>query len=201
MLVKKDMPRKLRGFTLTEAAIVLGIVGLLLGAIWVAAAAVYNNMRISTTTTQILQIAQAVRAMHATTTSITTGGDLAPTLAQAGAIPKDMMDNAIPPSITNVWGGAVRITATTAAVGGTPAQQAFTITYEGVPTAACSDLLVRNTGSGRDSGLLQAGAGGNNTPAANMPIQVTSAVQQCGVAGQGGGGVGNNVAFTFTLRV
>ena len=36
-----------RGFTLTEIAIVLGIVGLILGAIWVAAAAVYNNLRVS----------------------------------------------------------------------------------------------------------------------------------------------------------
>lgn len=37
--------RTLRGFNLIEAAIVLGVVGLVIGGIWVAAAAVQSNLR------------------------------------------------------------------------------------------------------------------------------------------------------------
>ena len=60
----------IRGFTLTEIAIVLGIIGLILGAIWVAAAAVYNNMRVATANTELLQITQAMRAMYATSSTV-----------------------------------------------------------------------------------------------------------------------------------
>ncbi len=35
---QKNIQRRNRGFTLTEMAIVLGVIGLILGAIWVAAA-------------------------------------------------------------------------------------------------------------------------------------------------------------------
>src|SRR5271168_1816583 len=59
-----------RGFTLTEIAIVLGIIGLILGAIWVAAAAVYNNLRTSRATTELLTIAQNVRATYATSSTV-----------------------------------------------------------------------------------------------------------------------------------
>src|SRR3984957_16106234 len=66
--VERISPRRQRrrGFTLTEIAIVLGIIGLILGAIWVAAAAVYNNMRTSKTTTELLDVAQNLRGMYAT---------------------------------------------------------------------------------------------------------------------------------------
>ncbi len=65
MSILQSRARKTRGFTLTEAAIVLGIVGLILGAIWVAAAAVYENMRTNRANEQILKVAQAVRSLYA----------------------------------------------------------------------------------------------------------------------------------------
>ncbi|MCL2469947.1 MAG: prepilin-type N-terminal cleavage/methylation domain-containing protein [Alphaproteobacteria bacterium] len=198
MLLKKNMARSVRGFTLTEAAIVLGIVGLLLGAIWVAAAAVYNNMRISTTTTQILQMAQAIRAIHATSQTIddgVTAQDGAVLMARAGAVPKDMLDDALNPnSVTSVWNSEVTIEAAADTQGN--AGRAFRITYTGVPQSACSDLLVRNTGAGRDTGLVSAGANGAEVTRDNMPIGVTTAVQQCNVTTT----AGNDVAFTFLLR-
>lgn len=45
-----------RGFTLTELAIVLGIIGIILGAIWGAAAMVYENNRTKAGATEILTI-------------------------------------------------------------------------------------------------------------------------------------------------
>ena len=56
----RPTPRK-KGFTLTEIAIVLGIIGLILGAIWVAAASVYQNQRIGHANTALLHTAQSVR--------------------------------------------------------------------------------------------------------------------------------------------
>src|ERR1700733_12022724 len=73
-----------RGFTLTEIAIVLGIIGLILGAIWVAAAAVYTNMRTSKTTTELLDIVQNVRAMYATSGTVDPAADMAAFGIQAG---------------------------------------------------------------------------------------------------------------------
>src|ERR1700740_210314 len=73
-----------RGFTLTEIAIVLGIIGLILGAIWVAAAAVYNNMRTSKATTEILTAVQNVRALYATSQIVDANANMTAVGAQAG---------------------------------------------------------------------------------------------------------------------
>ncbi len=50
-----------KGFNLIEAAIVLGVVGLVIGGIWVAAASVNENMKISRTEGAILQIMTGLR--------------------------------------------------------------------------------------------------------------------------------------------
>jgi len=202
MLVERMMPRKLRGFTLTEAAIVLGIVGLILGAIWVAAAAVYNNLRVSTTSNQMLQLVQNVRSMHATQQTMDTalaGTPGAITMAQAGAIPKDMVDDPInPAAVRDVWNGDVTFDAATS--NGGVLGDSFTITLPNVPRGACTDILVRNTGAGRDSGLLRAGADGgvSTSPAeggTQFPITVTQAIGYCNGANDQ-----NTLTFTFALK-
>ena len=202
MLVERMMPRKLRGFTLTEAAIVLGIVGLILGAIWVAAAAVYNNLRVSTTSNQLLQFVQNVRSMHATQQTIDTalaGVAGAVTMAQAGAVPKDMVDDPVNPAfVRDVWNGDVEFDATASAAG--VLGDSFAITLPNVPRGACVDLLVRNTGAGRDSGLLRAGANGNESMSAaegapNFPIEVGTAIGYCNGANDQ-----NDMRFMFSLK-
>jgi len=208
MLMDKVMPRKLRGFTLTEAAIVLGIVGLILGAIWVAAAAVYNNLRVSTASGQLLQIAQNIRSIHATQQTIdsTISGhdDGAVPMAKAGAIPREMVDDltAASPQVRNVWNGQVEITATS--IGGV-ANIGFIVVFDDVPRSACVDLLVRTTGANRDSGLYQAGTATGSSVSAlavtdgvtanTFPVTITNAVTDCDDPDDM-----NDVFFTFTLR-
>ncbi len=50
-----------RGFNLVEAAIVLGIVGLVIGGIWVAASAINFRQSVSTLTSFVVQVAQSVK--------------------------------------------------------------------------------------------------------------------------------------------
>ncbi len=111
-----------QGFTLTEVAIVLGIIGLILGAIWVAAAAVYTNMRTSKTTTEMLSIVQNVRAMYGTSGVVDPNADMngfgvqnstGLTYIQAGIFPTDTL-NAVGANATTAqdpWGGYINIKA------------------------------------------------------------------------------------------
>lgn len=51
------------GFSLVEAALVLGVIGLVIGGIWVAADSVRQNQRINETANDILQISSAARKL------------------------------------------------------------------------------------------------------------------------------------------
>ncbi|WP_301100321.1 type 4 pilus major pilin [Propionivibrio sp.] len=189
-MTHQRIARQTRGFTLTEAAIVLGIVGLILGAIWVAAASVYANLRVKQTSEQILTIAQAVRALHATSTTIPAGIN-ALDVARAGGIPKDMLDDALnPTTVTDVWGGAVNILRGTQVVAG----DSFGISFARVPQQPCVDLAVRNSGAGRDAGLL--GIANALAYATAFPMDVTTAVGVCPITAV----AGNTIVFTFRLR-
>ncbi len=188
MLIRNHKANGSRGFTLTEAAIVLGIVGLILGAIWSAAAAVYRNQRVSQTSNQVIQIVNAVRALHATSAVVDATTTMA-TLINAGVIPRDMVNGV---TAQNLWGGGVTFARATCNAGA--AGNCFTLTFAIVPREACIDLLARTAGPGRDTGLNAAGAGGANIGA--LPATVATASAICGAAAAGT----TSVNFTFMLK-
>jgi len=64
MNAHQNAPRN-SGFNLIEAAIVLGVVGLIIGGIWVAASAVSESKRISDTLAGTAQLVQNLRAQYA----------------------------------------------------------------------------------------------------------------------------------------
>ena len=81
-----------RGFSLIEAAIVLGEVGLVIGGIWYAAASVQSNMRVNETASGILQIAQGVRRVFGLNSYPTTNGTqwyITSSVLAAGIAPPD----------------------------------------------------------------------------------------------------------------
>jgi type II secretory pathway pseudopilin PulG len=169
--MKQQMSRKNRGFTLTEAAIVLGIVGLILGAIWVAAGSVYSNMRVNTTSSQIIQMVSGIRSLYAGSTLVDFPASSQLNLAKAGAIPKDLVDNpTTPTTVTDVWGGNITISPNNA---GGAARSGFSITMSLVPQDACVGLLVRLTGQGRDAGLYSANG------QTSFPVSMTTALTNC----------------------
>jgi prepilin-type N-terminal cleavage/methylation domain-containing protein len=143
-----------RGFTLTEIPIVLGIVGLILGAIWVAAAAVYNNLRVGHANTEILQIAQGVRTLYATsnTTGVVAITNLTLPLMTAHVIPSDIATSPASASGTNPWAGGTTQVWTPATA------DSFTIQMTAVPQAACISLLSGVAGISRDASLFGVGS-------------------------------------------
>jgi len=186
---------KRRGFTLTEIAIVLGIMGLILGAIWVAASAVYTNMRVSAQTRDIIALSQGVRQLYANQgvmDAITTAN-----LIQSGAVPSDMINGAV---LTNEWGGVTTFTPATQI---NAAGDSFVIDVGSVPQTSCVGLLTDSsvgsnaTGSGIYGLNARPQAGGIYTTIAAVGQTVnytgTLAVTACA-------GATNHVAYAFSLK-
>ncbi len=89
-----------RGFTMTELAIVLGIVGVVLGAIWVASATLYQRYRVNKAVFQITSIVNNMRALYKDRPAFDSGV-LTTDLVALNVFPSDMIANGLP---QNPWG-------------------------------------------------------------------------------------------------
>jgi len=159
--------KKRRGFTLTEMAIVLGVIGLILGAIWVAAANVYSNMRVEKAQQQILTIVQNIRSLYvarstfadpASACGVNCPQDITAPMASAGVFPADMVTQT---AVANnkatypqsPWGTPVTIYSDGMSVDG----DSFELQVDGnlgnTLASSCQSLLGRMVGPGMDSGL------------------------------------------------
>ena len=79
-------------FTLTEIAIVLGIIGIILGAIWVAASAVYENNRTARASAQVQLIIGGFRSIYGNRrVDIANETDITPLAINNQFMPADMM--------------------------------------------------------------------------------------------------------------
>ena len=155
---------KKKGFTLTEIAIVLGIMGLILGAIWTAAASVYQNQRITHANTAVVQIVQSVRTLMSTSSQVGTAGDITGSMVSAGVIPTDLVSGG---AATGPWAGSTLKILTNLL-----SDTAFTVELNKVPKAACIALLTTLGGTSRDQGLS---AEGSTTAVAAVPIAAGTA--------------------------
>jgi prepilin-type N-terminal cleavage/methylation domain-containing protein len=111
--VQHRSDKRQKAFTLTEMAIVLAIIGLILGAVWIAAKSVFDSNKASQTAQDIIAIASNVRSTYLAANSFTAPntGNMTATMVTAGIVPSDL----IPPSgsafpAMNAWNGEVRIT-------------------------------------------------------------------------------------------
>lgn len=187
--------KKKSGFTLTEAAIVLGIIGVILGAIWAAVHSLYTRERIHRAAKDILAIVQNVRSVHGMSQNTmldmaiagTAGAEI---MARSGVIPSDMWaapDN--PAIILHPWRGQVTFDALATSTDG----DSFRIGLLAVPQAECADLLVRLTGATRDELMIEAGTTTASQPRALMPIDLPTAAGDCA-------NPSNDLFFSFLLK-
>lgn len=199
-----------KGFTLTEIAIVLGIVGLILGAIWVAAAGVYNNQKINRANTEILTILQSVRSLYASSGAVGSDTEITNSLCQANVFPGDMVgvaacgDN----SIRHPWGaaGTVHVYSTSSMTANTG--DAIQIEFINIPRWACISLLTALGGNSHDSGMIYisgaaafSSAGGSTYAGlAAPPVTTIAAANNC--SGSAGGSAANeNTSFYVVYRI
>jgi prepilin-type N-terminal cleavage/methylation domain-containing protein len=196
--------KKKRGFTLTEIAIVLGIIGLILGAIWVAAAAVYNNLRVSKATTELLSVTQAMRSLYATQTTVAANGTpITLDLIRANVFPTDALDTGAPSNAANVnapWSNShILVYATQDPNAGSAAGDSFQVVFSNIPQSGCISLATNSTGAGRDAALVSVSfAGGVN--AAVMPVAATAFPINVVTATAGCAAAADSVGFTFKLK-
>ena len=124
-----------RGFTLTEMAMVLGIIGVVLGGIWVAAASAHSSMLANTTAKQVVTLAQNVRSFYAGRTQIAAsliGGSLNSILEKSNVFPPEMQQTVNAPPM-NVYGGTVGVYAI--------ASNTFRISYYSLTSLQCVQVL------------------------------------------------------------
>lgn len=194
---KNSAPLARRGFTLTEIAIVLGIIGLILGAIWAAASAVYNNLRTSRAQQEILTVAQNIRAMYATQSTVDANATT-DTYINAGVFPSDATVE-VPggsKSTKNPWGGKFDVVPGPSFNDNTT----FSVVMEGIPINACITLSTSTTGTGRDSGLVSLKVNDSDVgtlDAGTFPVGAKTASDSCT---QGSATAGVKLAWEFRLR-
>jgi len=137
--------RNQKGFTLIEIAIVLTIVGLVIGGIWLAAATVLNNNKTAELSRQVIQIVQNTKGLFTNQTGANpTGGFNQAAAISAGVFPGGMVINGTNvrhPFATTLTTSSVTLerqgaNAIDLTVGSTTAGL-------GLPQSACIDLVSR----------------------------------------------------------
>ena len=138
---------KVRGFTLTELTIVLGVAGLIIGAIWSATATVMNHKRAYLATQQIGTVVQNIREYYMNAQGIpgcgVEGFDFTSTLDSNGLFPNEMRTKSggsvfINSPYATVAGGSFRVRGSSCS--GTASR--FQVVLTNLSQAACQRLLL-----------------------------------------------------------
>ena len=134
---------KRHGFSLVESAIVLAVVGLVLGGIWIASAAMHENYKVNKTVDGLVFIIQNTQKIISVRDSEALGFyGLTNTLIAAGAFPKDWVQGNTVKDLFNDDIGVVNYTG--------PAR--FDLYMNGVPRSACIKIVVKVTSLAADTG-------------------------------------------------
>lgn len=197
-----------QAFTLTEIAIVLGIIGLIMGAIWVAASTVYQNMHVTKALTEMGDIAQAIRNLAGSQQVVDNNNanyNLTSSFYDAAVYPKDMVE--VPwtgpglVAMSGPWEGSIFVVGAAQTSSNNPSSQpgdAFSIQVGMIPVSACIALSTAASASGQSNGLIEIGFGilpggpqvasPNDTAGSlvNFPVGPNDVLSRCTGVNQGG---------------
>lgn len=173
--------RAKRGFSLIEAAIVLGVVGLVIGAIWTAAANMYESHKVNKTVEGVLEIVRNIQNLVSVSDALNIGVPITPSLIKADTFPKDWVQGNV---VNHPFNGNTLIMNK-----GTD----FAVRLYEVPPSACVKLTVRLSsigammGSRGDGSYARSSLGyiastgtGSALYLSNFPVSTTQARPFCG---------------------
>lgn len=205
--------KKARGFSLTEFAIVLGVMGVVLGALWGVVGIVRENMRRHEATSQVVVIVSKVRDLYMSRIRIATPPNAAPANPNSSTYP-DVTDylirqNVIPSEMVrdrtaagllvadNPWGsvganGVLIANGSVAVAGAADPTQSFLIQLRGLARASCIALADKLSGPnmplGMESLTINVGA-----PISAFPVSPDTAAAPCN-------NPVNSITLQFRLR-
>ena len=173
------------GFNLIESAIVLGVVGLVIGGIWVGAATMYENYKVNKTVEDLLVIVRNIQNLISKADSVAMGtGIITGTIGRSGGFPQDWLKG----TATHPFGGEAYVW--------NELPGFFAIGLLSVPRSACTKLIIKLTAISAMAGNANTGTwsaqGGSRTNLArvwitdpywltdNFPVSPQTAGEKCG---------------------
>lgn len=161
------------GFSLTELAVVLAIIGLVVGGIYVAASTVYEKRRASELYKQVMMTAQNVRNAYSAKKNFseTLWYSVAKTMK---IYPPSLVDSGT--EYLNAYGGTFRIFrgSDMPSFAASDSDQEFLIVMKGLTTSSCMTLLLNYPTPQviKAAGITKIGSG-NFGPASNISQGIT----------------------------
>lgn len=130
------------GFSLIEAAIVLGVVGLVIGGIWVAAAAVSENHKQTRALQQIAYFTAQIGKIYSGQTAAAGSSVIFWDISGVGRLRRAGWDAFLPADMTAAMSNSQPISpwGQTAGITIYPAERYIAVTYQNLSTASCVAL-------------------------------------------------------------
>jgi prepilin-type N-terminal cleavage/methylation domain-containing protein len=179
-----------RGFTLTELAIVLGIIGAIIAAIWSAASSVYENNRTARANRQVLAIITGFKSIYGINrVDIADWTDITALAINNEFMPADMIVAGNTSNGIGPWSGS------TVNVYSYKSGNGIIIYYQGLSQTACADFgsAVATT----NPGLIWANINGT---AAGNALNVSPGWTPSNIATYCNLATGNNVYVMYSMN-
>ncbi len=181
------MRREKNGFSLLEAAVVLGVVGLVIGGIWGVASSVRASMQSNHLHQQTLNLVSSIRDYYANRPLPAAAGAITNTIGGKGRLPEEMcpadcvttLSSGGPYTVYNAYGGTTTVTIPAPA---THSNQ-FYVTYASVGKKGCMELGMKLSARAPEIGLVSFSGSITRT---TFPIPLATLQSDCTSNSSGG---------------